>query len=107
MKLTRAGDSREIDAEVISRDGGAIRVRIGDRQLAAELTPNADGGRDFYPRRPALPGFRRAAKAMRSSFQSGPRLSSSDPQQAAARRHARGLRGGVKSSRRCPARCSR
>ncbi|MFZ0245078.1 MAG: hypothetical protein WAL68_05305, partial [Candidatus Binatus sp.] len=44
MKLTRAGDSREIGAEVISRDGGTIRVRIGDRQLAAEFTPNADGG---------------------------------------------------------------
>ena len=44
MKLTRAGDSREIDAEVISRDQNSIRVRIGDREIAAEFTPNADGG---------------------------------------------------------------
>jgi len=42
MKLTRAGDSREFDAEVISRDGIAIRVRVDGRELAAEFTPNAD-----------------------------------------------------------------
>ena len=34
MKLTRAGDPHEIDAEVISRDGNTIRVRIGDKEIA-------------------------------------------------------------------------
>ncbi len=44
MKLIRAGDPHEIDAEVIARDGNTIRVRIGDREIEAEFTPNTDGG---------------------------------------------------------------
>jgi biotin carboxyl carrier protein len=44
MKFTRAGDSHEIDAEVVARDGDRIRVRLGERELTAELSQNADGG---------------------------------------------------------------
>jgi biotin carboxyl carrier protein len=44
MKFTRAGDTHEIDAEVIAHDGDTIRVRLGERELTAKLSPNADGG---------------------------------------------------------------
>ena len=62
MKLMRVGDSHEIDAEVISRDGSAIRVRIGNREVAAEFTPNADGGGILSHRRAALCSLWRAAQ---------------------------------------------
>jgi biotin carboxyl carrier protein len=44
MKFARAGDWTEIDAEVISRDGNSIRIRVGGRELVADFRPNADGG---------------------------------------------------------------
>ena len=90
MKLTRAGDSREIDAEVISRDGSTIRVRIGDRELVGEFTPNADRGGVL-----AIDGKRYAVfAALRkdSIFVSvGPASFEFKPAEAAARRRARGL----------------
>lgn len=90
MKLTRAGDLREIDAEVISRDGGTIRVRIGDRQLTAEFTPNADGGGvlTIDGRRYPVFGARRKDSILVSV---GPASFEFKPAQAAARRRARGL----------------
>lgn len=44
MKLKRAGDSREFDVELISRDGAVIRVRIGQEEIAAEFAPSTAGG---------------------------------------------------------------
>jgi biotin carboxyl carrier protein len=44
MKLKRAGDSREFDVEIISRDGAALRVRIGEKEISAQFAPNAAGG---------------------------------------------------------------
>jgi biotin carboxyl carrier protein len=90
MKLTRVGDSREIDAEMISRDGAAIRVRIGDRELAAELTPNADGGGILAIDGRRYPVF--SARQKESIFVSvGPASFEFKPAQEAARRRARGL----------------
>ena len=43
MKFTRAGYSAEIDAEVISRDGDKIRVRVGRREISAQLATSTDG----------------------------------------------------------------
>jgi biotin carboxyl carrier protein len=90
MKLTREGDSREIDAELISSDGGTIRVRIGDREIAAEFAPNADGGGIL-----AIGGKRYAvfsARRKESIFVSvGPASFEFKPAEAAARRRARGL----------------
>lgn len=90
MKLTRAGDLREIDAEVISRDGSMIRIRIGDRQLAAEFTPNADGGGivTIDGRRYPVFGARRKDSILVSV---GPASFEFKPAQAAFRRRARGL----------------
>jgi len=90
MKLIRAGDSREIDAEVISRDGSTIRVRIGDRQLAAEFTPNADGGAvlTIEGRRYPVFGARRKDSILVSV---GPASFEFKPAEAAFRRRARGL----------------
>ena len=90
MKLTRVGDLREIDAEVISRDGGTIRVRIGDRHLAAEFTPNADGGGvlTIDGRRYPVFGARRKDSILVSV---GPASFEFKPAEAASRRRARGL----------------
>jgi biotin carboxyl carrier protein len=44
MKMKRAGDPREFDVEVISRDGAAVRIRIGQSEIAAEFAPSAAGG---------------------------------------------------------------
>ncbi|MGB8413755.1 MAG: biotin/lipoyl-containing protein [Candidatus Binatus sp.] len=90
MKLTRAGDLREIDAEVISRDGGTMRVRIGDRQLTAEFTPNADGGGVLAidGRRYRVFGARRKDSILVSV---GPASLEFKPAAAASRRRAHGL----------------
>ncbi len=90
MKLTRAGNSREIDAEVISRDGMTIRVRIGDRQLAAEFAPNSDGGGVLAidGRRYPVFGARRKDSILVSV---GPASFEFKPAEAASRRRARGL----------------
>ena len=90
MKFTRAGDSREIDAEVISRDGSAIRVRIGDRELAAEFTPNADGGGILAIDGQRFPVF--GARRKQSILVSvGPASFEFKPAEEATRRRARGL----------------
>jgi len=90
MKLTRTGDSREYDAEVVSRDGNTIRVRIGDRELAAEFTPNTDGGGILAIDRRRYPIF--AARRKNSILVSvGPASFEFKPAEAAARRRARGL----------------
>ena len=90
MKLTRAGDSREIDAEVISRDGSMIRVRIGNRELAAEFTPKADGGGvlKIDGRRYPVFGARRKDSILVSV---GPASFEFKPAEAAFRRRTRGL----------------
>jgi biotin carboxyl carrier protein len=90
MKFTRAGDSREIDAEVISRDGSAVRVRIGNRELAAEFTPNADGGGILAIDGRRYPVF--GARRKESIFVSvGPASFEFKPAEEATRRRARGL----------------
>ena len=90
MKLTRAGDSHEIDVEVISRDGNAIRVRIGDREVSAEFTPNVDGGGVLVIDRRRYPIF--GARRMDSILVSvGPASFEFKPVEAAARRRAHGL----------------
>jgi biotin carboxyl carrier protein len=90
MKLTRAGDSHEIDAEVISRDGGMIRVRIGDREVSADFRPNVDGGGVLVigGRRYAVFGARRKDSILVSV---GPASFEFKPVEAAARRRAHGL----------------
>jgi biotin carboxyl carrier protein len=90
MKLTRAGDSREIDAEVLSRESNTIRVRIGDREVVAIFTPNADGGGIL-----AIDGHQYVvfgARQKDSIFVSiGPASFEFKPAEAAARRRSRGL----------------
>ena len=90
MKLIRVGDSQEIDAEVISRDGNMVRVRIGDRELVAEFTPNADGGGILAidGRRYPVYGARRKESIFISV---GPASFEFKPAEASARRRARGL----------------
>ena len=90
MKLTRAGDLHEIDAEVIARDGGTIRVRIGDREFAAEFTPNADGGGILAIDEQRYPVF--GARRKDSILVSvGPASFEFKRAEAASRRRARGL----------------
>jgi len=90
MKLTRVGDSQEFDAEVTSRDGNTVRVRIGDRELVAEFTPNADGGGILAidGRRYPVYGARRKESIFISV---GPASFEFKPAEASARRRARGL----------------
>ena len=90
MKLVRAGDSRETDVEVISRDGAVVRIRIGDRELAAEFTPSADGGGMLLIDGRRYPVF--SARQKDSILVSvGPASFEFKPAEAASRRRARGL----------------
>jgi len=90
MKLTRGGDLREIDAEVIARDGSMIRVRIGDREIAVEFTPNADGGAILMIDGRRYPVF--SARRKESILVSvGPASFEFKPAEAAARRRSRGF----------------
>jgi 3-methylcrotonyl-CoA carboxylase alpha subunit len=90
MKLIRTGDSREYDAEVLSRDGNTIRVRIGERELAAKFTPNADGGGILAIDGRRYPIF--GARRKDSIFVTvGAASFEFKPAEAAARRRARGL----------------
>ena len=90
MKLTRTGDPREIDAEVISRDGNTIRVRIGDQKITAEFTPNTDGGGILAIDGRSYPIF--SARRKDSIVVSvGPASFEFKPAEAASRRRARGL----------------
>lgn len=89
MKIIRAGDSNEIDAEMISRDGSTIRVRIGDKELTAEFTPNTDGAGILAidGRRYPMYGARRRDSILVSV---GPASFEFKPAEA-SRRRARGL----------------
>jgi 3-methylcrotonyl-CoA carboxylase alpha subunit len=90
MKFARADDSTEIDAEVVSRDGKSIRIRVGERELVADFTPNADGGGVLR-----IDGRRYATFSTRvkdSIFVSvGPASFQFNPVEASAHRRARGL----------------
>jgi biotin carboxyl carrier protein len=90
MKLTRVGDTREIDAEIIARDGSAIRVRIGDREILAQFTRNADGGGilTIDGRRHPIFDARRRDSILVSV---GPASFEFKPAEASARRRTRGL----------------
>jgi len=44
MKLKRPGDPREFDVEIISRDGATLRVRVGEKEISAQLFSNPAGG---------------------------------------------------------------
>jgi biotin carboxyl carrier protein len=90
MKLTRVGDSHEFDAEVISRVGNTIRVRIRDKEITAEFTPNADGGGilTIDERRYRIFGARRKDSIFVSV---GPASFEFKPAEASSRRRARGL----------------
>jgi biotin carboxyl carrier protein len=89
MKLTRA-DSHEIDAEVISRDGNTIGIRIGDKEIVAEFIPTADGGGilTIDGRRYSVFGARRKDSILVSV---GPASFEFKPAEAATRRRTRGL----------------
>ncbi len=43
MKLKQIGDSREIEIEIIAREGTTVRARIDGNEVIAELDPLADG----------------------------------------------------------------
>lgn len=43
MKLKR-GSGEELDLELVARDGQSVRVRVGEREVAAEVQPLASGG---------------------------------------------------------------
>ena len=90
MKFTRAGDSHEIDAEIIARDGSTIHVRIGDEEIVAEFTPNADGGGilTIDGRRYSTFGARCKESILVSV---GPASFEFKPTEASARRRTRGL----------------
>ena len=90
MKLTRVGDSDEIDAEVLARDGNAVRIRVGDREVSAEFTPNVDGGGVLVidGRRYPVFGARRKDSILVSV---GPASFEFKPVEPASRRRAHGL----------------
>jgi biotin carboxyl carrier protein len=90
VKLRRQGDSHDIDAEVISRDESTIRVRIGDREIVAEFTPNTDGGGILAidGRRYPIFGARRKESILVSV---GPASFEFKRAEEAARRRVRGL----------------
>src|SRR5580692_9186126 len=90
MKLLRTGDSGEIDVEVISREGAVVHIRIRDRELAAEFSPNTDGGGVLMIDGRRYPVF--SARRKDSILVSvGPASFEFKPAEAAARRRARGL----------------
>jgi len=90
VKLKRQDDSHDIDAEVISRDESTIRVRIGDTEIVAEFTPNADGGGilTIDGRRYPIFGARRKESILVSV---GPASFEFKPAEELSRRRVRGL----------------
>ncbi len=90
MKLTRPGDQREYDADVIARDGNTICARIGDREVTAEFAPSADGGGILSIEGRHYPVF--SARRKDSIFVAvGPASFEFKPAEAASRSRARGL----------------
>lgn len=92
MKLKRAGDS-QYDVELISRDGSALRARVGDLEVAARFIPDSGAGvlagtLIINGRRFAISGARR-----KDSIIVGVGLASFEfkPAESGARRHALGL----------------
>ncbi len=90
MKLKRPGDPREFDVELISRDGAALRLRVGQEEIAAEFAPNAAGGGTLTinGRRYPIFGVRRKDSILVSA---GPASFEFKPAEDASRRRARGL----------------
>jgi 3-methylcrotonyl-CoA carboxylase alpha subunit len=43
MKLKQVGDPREIEIEIVARDGAIVRARIDGNEVIAQLEPLADG----------------------------------------------------------------
>jgi biotin carboxyl carrier protein len=43
MKVKQVGDRREIEVEIVARDGAVVRARIDGIEVIAELEPLADG----------------------------------------------------------------
>ncbi len=43
MKLKQVGDPREIEIEIVARDGAIVRARIDGNEVIAKLEPLADG----------------------------------------------------------------
>jgi 3-methylcrotonyl-CoA carboxylase alpha subunit len=43
MKLKRVGDPREIEIEIVARDGATVRARIDGNEVIAQFEPLADG----------------------------------------------------------------
>ncbi|MGH7815549.1 MAG: biotin/lipoyl-containing protein [Candidatus Binataceae bacterium] len=44
MKLVRAGAPEEFDVEVVSREAGCARIRIGHEEISADFSANGRGG---------------------------------------------------------------
>jgi biotin carboxyl carrier protein len=90
MKLKRAGDSREFDAEVLSRDGPVLQLRVAGREVVAQFVATGDGGGILeldgvrYP----IFGVRRKDSIAVSVGPASFEFKSVDD---AGRRHARGL----------------
>ena len=47
MKLKQIGDSREIEIEIIAREGTIVRACIDGNEVIAELDPLANGSAFF------------------------------------------------------------
>jgi biotin carboxyl carrier protein len=94
VKLKRDGDPREHIVEIISRDGAALRVRVGDREIATEFVADSNGGAAMLGiltidgRRYVISGARRKDLIIAGV---GPASFEFKPAESGARRHARGL----------------
>ena len=93
MKLKRAGNSRQHDVELISREGSALRARVGDSEVAADFIPDTGAGvlagtLVINGRRVAISGARRKDSIIVGV---GPASFEFKPAESGARRHALGL----------------
>lgn len=90
MKLNRAGDAREFEVEVLSRDGAALRIRIGQVEVAAQFVANSAGGGTVTldGRRYPVFGVRRRDSLLVAV---GPASFEFKAAEASSRRRARGL----------------
>ena len=90
MKLKRAGDSREFDVELLSRDGANLRLRVAGREIVAHFDSTGDGGGILEldgVRYPIFGVLRKDSIAVSL----GPASYEFKAVDDAARRHARGL----------------
>jgi len=90
MKLTIAGDAREFEVGIVSRDGREVRAIVGGKQMLAQLEPLADGGAllTVGGRRYRAFGARRKTALLVTL---GPRTFEFIPADESPRRHRRGL----------------